>query len=84
MYILNKVCLSDVPISELNMIKLSEGIRDNKYDRVKRTSHTQRSTAQHELLHAGKEKVKGTVGEGFKVMTGMEKVNGDHSPSLPI
>lgn len=24
MYILNKVCLFDVPISELNMIKLSE------------------------------------------------------------
>lgn len=67
-----------------NWIKLSEGIRDNKYDRVKRTSHTQRSTAQHELLHAGKEKVKGTVGEGFKVMTGMEKVNGDHSPPLLI
>lgn len=39
MYILNKVSLSDVPISELNMIKLSEGIRGKKYDRVRRTSH---------------------------------------------
>lgn len=39
MYILNKVFLSDVPISELNMIKLSEGIKDNKYDRVRRVSH---------------------------------------------
>lgn len=41
MYTLNKASFSDFPISELNMIKLSEGIRD-KYDRGRRTSHTQR------------------------------------------
>lgn len=44
MYILNKVSLSDVPISELNMVKLLEGLR-HKYDRLKRALHTQRSTS---------------------------------------
>lgn len=72
------MCRLDVPISEQDIIKLSEAIRVNKYKRVTEHLLHKDQLQSMEHLHAGKEKVKGSVGEGSKGMDGTEKLNRDH------
>lgn len=76
------MCHSDVPISEQDRVKLSEAIRDNNYDRVKEHLLHKEHLHSMDIFMLEKEEVKGNVGEGSKFLTGMEKVNGDHSHCL--